>query len=175
MKLKSMMLATMLAGSVFGNVYAGTIDGVTTPDILLVANDPAQPNFYSGEFGRTPLTAGAFTDVYTFLPSLTDGSLASGTLSNIRLGSSGNLNITSVMLNDVSYTKLSSSYWELTDAVLGAGPLTLTVIGTLSQGGSYAGTLNVLLAPVPEAETYAMMVGGLGLLGFMARRRKKQG
>jgi len=29
------------------------------------------------------------------------------------------------------------------------------------------------LAPVPEAETYAMMLAGLGLVGFMARRRRK--
>jgi hypothetical protein len=28
------------------------------------------------------------------------------------------------------------------------------------------------LAPVPEPETYAMMLAGLGLLGFMARRKK---
>jgi hypothetical protein len=28
------------------------------------------------------------------------------------------------------------------------------------------------LAAVPEPETYAMLIGGLGLLGFMARRRK---
>lgn len=27
-------------------------------------------------------------------------------------------------------------------------------------------------APVPEPETYAMMLGGLAMLGFMARRRK---
>ena len=29
-------------------------------------------------------------------------------------------------------------------------------------------------APVPEPETYAMMLAGLGLLGFAARRRKQQ-
>jgi hypothetical protein len=30
-------------------------------------------------------------------------------------------------------------------------------------------------APVPEPETYAMMLAGLGLLGFAARRRKRKG
>jgi hypothetical protein len=29
-------------------------------------------------------------------------------------------------------------------------------------------------APIPEPETYAMMLAGLGLLGFVARRRKQQ-
>lgn len=32
----------------------------------------------------------------------------------------------------------------------------------------------VSVAPVPEPETYAMMLAGLGLLGFVARRRKGQ-
>lgn len=35
--------------------------------------------------------------------------------------------------------------------------------------------LSQTIAPVPEPETYAMMLGGLGLVGFMARRRRKQG
>lgn len=34
-------------------------------------------------------------------------------------------------------------------------------------------TLNSPVAPVPEPETYAMMLAGLGMVGFLARRRRK--
>jgi hypothetical protein len=34
-------------------------------------------------------------------------------------------------------------------------------------------TLDQQTAPIPEPETYAMMLAGLGLLGFAARRRKQ--
>jgi len=34
------------------------------------------------------------------------------------------------------------------------------------------GTLTYSVAAVPEAETYAMMLAGLGLVGFMVRRRR---
>lgn len=37
--------------------------------------------------------------------------------------------------------------------------------------GSYAGNFHI--SPIPEPETYAMLLAGLGLLGFMARRRKE--
>lgn len=37
-------------------------------------------------------------------------------------------------------------------------------------GGSYLGGISV--AAVPEPETYAMLLAGLGLIGFSARRRK---
>lgn len=49
-----------------------------------------------------------------------------------------------------------------------------------ASSSSYAGTgtwrfdmVTVSAAPVPEAETYAMMLAGLGLVGFMAARRRK--
>lgn len=52
--------------------------------------------------------------------------------------------------------------------------------GTIEGGssdygsGGYSGdeNLTVPVAVVPEPETYAMLLAGLGLLGFMARRRK---
>lgn len=40
-------------------------------------------------------------------------------------------------------------------------------IGT--QGGTYQAAFNT--APVPEPETYALMLAGLGLLGFVGKRR----
>ena len=44
-----------------------------------------------------------------------------------------------------------------------------------NQGGDNIGVLldNVSVTAVPEPETYAMMLAGLGLLGFMAKRRKQ--
>ena len=50
------------------------------------------------------------------------------------------------------------------------GELALHVQGIDSNGDSawYTAT-----SPVPEPETYAMLLAGLGLLGFMAHRRKQ--
>lgn len=54
-----------------------------------------------------------------------------------------------------------------------AGTYTLQIRGTVSgsSGGSYAGVLNIA-QPVPEPESYAMLLAGLGIMGFTARRRK---
>jgi hypothetical protein len=38
--------------------------------------------------------------------------------------------------------------------------------------GNYPEVDNVSVAAVPEPETYALMLAGLGALGFVARRRR---
>lgn len=55
---------------------------------------------------------------------------------------------------------------------LAPGSYVLEVRGNLTgtSGGSYAGVLN--LAPVPEPGAVGMMLAGLGMLGFMVRRRR---
>lgn len=56
------------------------------------------------------------------------------------------------------------------------GSQTTLQFSTADYKSEYVGLDNVTVtaAPVPEPETYAMMLAGLGALGFMARRRKAQ-
>ncbi len=58
--------------------------------------------------------------------------------------------------------------------LLQAGNYTTVVLGVLGGvTGSYALATSVsLVSPVPEASALAMLLGGLGLVGFMAHRRK---
>jgi PEP-CTERM motif len=46
------------------------------------------------------------------------------------------------------------------------------VAPTMGTIGTSTGAVNVVSAPVPEPETYAMLIAGLGVLGFVGRRRK---
>lgn len=58
---------------------------------------------------------------------------------------------------------------------LSAGSIAYAVFGAESPAlnGSSIYADNFVFAPVPEPETYAMMLAGLGMLGFVARRRKQ--
>jgi hypothetical protein len=46
-------------------------------------------------------------------------------------------------------------------------------VGIHTQGYQAGGSESLVVSPIPEPETYAMLVAGLALLGFQARRRKK--
>lgn len=52
---------------------------------------------------------------------------------------------------------------------------TVTSLGAWSFDAGTAQLTYATAAPVPEAETYAMMLAGLGLVGFMVSRRRRLG
>lgn len=59
---------------------------------------------------------------------------------------------------------------QLVWTALSSGQQTLTFIG---GNGNQGPTLdNVVLTAVPEPESYALLLAGLGVIGFLARRRK---
>lgn len=63
--------------------------------------------------------------------------------------------------------------WTLSSDNLQAGDYYVMVSGNLVSDTSASFGGAVMLAPVPEPETYGMMLAGLGVLGFLARRRKQ--
>jgi hypothetical protein len=84
------------------------------------------------------------------------GALSGSVLQNVAGGPSGN--------NWMHYTGLVN--------LSGATTLTFSAVGA---SNSYGGSLdNVSVTAVPEPETYALMLAGLGFVGFVARRRKSK-
>lgn len=72
------------------------------------------------------------------------------------------------------------SYYEFNGGAAGIASLQFDTLG-ITKGNGNAGPglshfgLYTAMAPVPEPESYALMLAGLGVVGFMVRRRKQQG
>ena len=124
--------------------------------------------------------ATAFTDTFNFNVA-GFGPLFSVNSSVISFGTtaSQNIDFSSASLNGVALTIDNSQNGGQLSIAFTPGdfnlssPLTLIVNGTAGTNATYSGTLNITsAAAVPEPETYAMLLAGLGLIGFTARRKQ---
>jgi PEP-CTERM motif-containing protein len=80
---------------------------------------------------------------------------------NAATGNGGIMNSDGLIRNSVTFTMTVGSSFALSD------------IGNVSfQYGTALSEPNVT-PPIPEPETYAMLLAGLGLMGFVARRRQR--
>jgi hypothetical protein len=128
----------------------------------------------SAGFVNTP-PAGPFTDIYTFTLPVT--TTLSGIVSSVVSGGQ-DVDFTSLVLTGpsgpFSFSLVNPDpfeIWTISTPTLLAGAYTLTLIGTNSAAiGTYTG--NIAVSAVPEAETYALMLAGLGVIGFLALRRR---
>jgi hypothetical protein len=132
-------------------------------------------------FGALHATGGMYDDVYLF--DIDETSYASGTavvgktwIDGTRLANYGITDVQFFWQDDMGVrTDLDTVFSAggsidfYPSAALASGTYGFMVTGSTTNGGSYAGTLNI--AAVPEPATYAMLGIGIGLLAFTARRK----
>jgi hypothetical protein len=172
MKLKSILIAGLLAASSIA-VQAENLNGTVT----LVAG----PIDLSGGFNLTHVMSGEFWDTISIGPAPA-AAIVNASMITIGMGTT-NIDFWGATLNGNALTLLSSPGGYVEAGLLlptaTTGPLTLMVHGwagpspgdpNMRIAATYAGTVNV--TPVPEPETYGMLLGGLGILAFLGRRRK---
>lgn len=135
----------------------------------------------SAGFNRTPVGAGVFTDTYTFLLAGA-AYLTTGSVTSSQVGSQ-DIDFTSIRIMQGATTFATfanngtdaQEFYALSPTLLAAGAYSLVINGMQSaDGASYGGNLAVAVAAVPEPETYALLLAGLGVLGFVARRRRQE-
>jgi hypothetical protein len=128
----------------------------------------------SGKFGDT--LSGSFTDTYTFTVPYTGdiSSLIGATTVNL---TNKYINFTSVLFNGESYDVLSKGKNQVFtfDGDL-KNTNTITISGNvIGAAASYSGTVEfVPTAAVPEPASWALMIGGFGLLGGALRRQYRK-
>jgi hypothetical protein len=183
---KQTLVALALAGA-FSSAQAATISLDEGDFPYDLGPNPTDENAYS-----VTHDIGSFLDIFTFtltgaLPFNTISSAVSLLLPGVDGGDSsyeidnGTLSLWSdpegdgagggdVQLGTVAYgdangvlsvnnVEAGAYYWAVAGDAVG------------TQGGVYLYSANTV--PIPEPETYAMMLAGLGMLGFMGKRRMK--
>lgn len=156
-------------------LFAATVLAAASASAFAVGPGPL------GAIDNTPISIsnivpmGIFQDVYSF--SIVNPGDLSGNVVAINFAGYNILGLT-VTLQDSSFAVIgtdSSPATGFTFNNLAAGTYALNVLGfaTGNTGGFYSG--GFIATTVPEPETYALLLAGLGIVGFVASRRRAQG
>lgn len=148
-----------------GPVVLDFLDGTTTFESSFRANNANN----------------TFADKFLF--NISTASLMETQLSSISSHANNGLGITGfsiknaaglLVANGVQESSGDIDLWSIQGLTLNPGSYYVQVNGYVvsRESGSFTGNLN--LTPVPEPETWAMMLGGLSVMAALARRRQKK-
>jgi opacity protein-like surface antigen len=120
---------------------------------------------------------GAADHSFSFTLNADDGVVA-GVYNMVGDLSATNFEFTSAKLNGADWSLLvdSKGKYRFADIDLSStAPVTIEItglkFGSGANNGNFQGSL--VLTPVPEPETYALMLGGLAAVGFVSLRRNR--
>lgn len=126
------------------------------------------PALYQDTF--TSPASGSFADSYTF--TLATSSIVYGSIYQ----TGGTVSITSVLVNAAPSALLPApGMWGFSSGPLAAGTYSLNLAGTYASANApaaYIGTIYAVPAAIPEPESLALALGGLGILGAFGMRKR---
>lgn len=192
---KSLIAGMVFATATFGSSAVMAQTTPTTPTMIGTTPQVLDLTNGSGFFGDTFAmnnNGATFADHFTFsvtgttsmnfdaivssISRTADTGLDFSGLSLYRVGGgtgTGGTAGDTLITNGSSMSTGQMDVWTLSSDNLTAGDYYVLVSGNLVSDTSASFGGAVMLAPVPEPETYGMMLAGLGVLGFLARRRKQ--
>jgi hypothetical protein len=189
MKLNSLLMTALFASTAFIGQSAHAQSINRTAELVTEADGLGGFNAHFGDNFAAATMGSTFSDTFTFTVgsdfdsagSLTSSYLNSSAIKDLRITGFSlykydpltmTIGTTIAGMNETGGGAHPTDRWSLSAFGLTSGSYAIKVDGQVlgSGGGSFGGDLAI--AAVPEPETYGMLLAGLGLVGFMARRRK---
>ena len=176
---KSAVCAALLAGAAMGSHAAVQELGVLAPGVVKNFNGGVAGNsVLFGEILSFSLAASAPSTTYGVidvpLPFFGLGSSFSyAALYSNPTGPTSGFNGDEVLLAKVFSDANNEVHFSYSPTAAGNYFLLISGVTTGASGGAYSGSILVSAAPIPEPESYAMFLAGLGVMGAIAMRRKK--
>lgn len=152
------VLLTLFSLSAFADSYLGDEGDIFEEDIVIFSNDVRGPFVDTAEFSLS--VASEFSSVLFNWSFSNPGNIIDGlVLTIVGDGTGGNAFSESFNINSDSFSTVLD---------LPASNFDVTVSGDAGLVGIYS----LSISPVPEASTIAMMLSGIGIVGFSAFRRR---
>ena len=171
MKFKTIIAASLLT--------VASLTAIATPTPIELTGSATDG--YSGSF-----SGNGASNVFTFDLTGIKGVLSVFLQATATSVNKSGYDISAALLDGESFSAITNSAptgkfkstaddWQYTVENITAGTHTIEVDGTSFKGQSFTGLIGVdavPVTPVPELETYAMLLAGLGLIGTVVSRRK---
>lgn len=176
----------MLVTHVYGNTITKLVVFLAGCLITASAHAVVYNVYNAGTLSATPYintttVTGLFADRYDFTVASSPSVASTAVTVDLSLGSLGFhisgltlglFNSSNVLLAGNTVTGPNDISVSL-NQMLAAGSYYFTVGGTADGTNTSQGIYTFSAAAIPEVDTYAMMLAGLGLIGFTVSRRKQ--